>query len=62
MLISSVTLAVRALTCRRGVTAAEYAVLATGIVLTVSTAAAAFGTKVQELLGTVIPYILGAGP
>ena len=36
----------RVLRSERGVTAAEYAVLATGVVLTVSTAAIAFGAKV----------------
>ena len=49
----------RVLRSERGVTAAEYAVLATGVVLTVSTAAIAFSAKVLELLGSVIPYILG---
>lgn len=40
---------------RKGVTAAEYAVLAVGIVLVVSTAAAALGTRLTKVFGTILP-------
>ena len=44
-----------ALTDRKGVTAAEYAVLAAGIVLSVSAAAALLGPRIATTLGTIVP-------
>jgi pilus assembly protein Flp/PilA len=38
---------------RKGVTAAEYAVLATGIVLAVGLAASALGTKISGIFGQI---------
>jgi pilus assembly protein Flp/PilA len=42
-----------AATDRKGVTAAEYAVLAVGIVLVVAVAALAFGTALSNTFGTL---------
>jgi pilus assembly protein Flp/PilA len=44
-----------ALVDRKGVTAAEYAVLAAGIVLAVSAAAALLGPRIATVLGGVVP-------
>jgi pilus assembly protein Flp/PilA len=40
---------------RKGVTAAEYAVLAVGIVLVVSVAAAALGTRLTTTFTSILP-------
>jgi Flp pilus assembly pilin Flp len=42
-----------ALADRKGVTAAEYAVLATGIVLVVGIAASALGTRLSGIFATI---------
>ena len=47
--------AARALADRKGVTAAEYAVLATGIVLLVATAAGLLGGRLQTVFATILP-------
>jgi pilus assembly protein Flp/PilA len=47
------TSAVSALKDRKGVTAAEYAVLAVGIVVAVGAAAATLGTTISEKFGTI---------
>jgi pilus assembly protein Flp/PilA len=47
MIRSLIASAAAALTDRKGVTAAEYAVLAAGIVVAVGLAATAFSTKLQ---------------
>ncbi|PZW48406.1 pilus assembly protein Flp/PilA [Humitalea rosea] len=44
---------VQTLNDRKGVTAAEYAVLATGIVLVVGIAAGALGTRLSDIFGTL---------
>ena len=46
---------IRAAANRRGVTAAEYAVMAVAIVLAVSTAAAAFSGRLVAALSSLLP-------
>ena len=43
----------RAITDRRGVTAAEYAVLATGIVVAVGLAATSFGSRISAVFAGI---------
>jgi pilus assembly protein Flp/PilA len=52
-MLKSVMQLVAACNDRKGVTAAEYAVLAVGIVLVVATAATALGTKLSTVFGQV---------
>ena len=54
MLTSLIIRAQAALTDRRGVTAAEYAVLAVGIVLVVATAAALLGNGISSTFSKVV--------
>ncbi|MDB5377016.1 MAG: hypothetical protein JWR00_1462 [Rubritepida sp.] len=53
MLKNVISAATRALADRKGVTAAEYAVLASGIVLVVSAAAALLGPKLAGVLTAI---------
>ncbi|MDA8249014.1 MAG: Flp family type IVb pilin [Rhodospirillales bacterium] len=53
MLMFAIRQTLAALKDRKGVTALEYGVLAVGIVLVVATAAAALGTKLNTVFGTV---------
>jgi Flp pilus assembly pilin Flp len=55
MLKNSIALIQASLTNRKGVTAAEYAVLAAGIVLAVSAAAALLGPRIATTLGGIVP-------
>ncbi|SDB74472.1 Flp family type IVb pilin [Belnapia rosea] len=49
------TSAVSTLKDRKGVTAAEYAVLAVGIVVAVSTAASLFATEIKDKFTAIMP-------
>lgn len=55
MLRTVISSAARIMTDRKGVTAAEYAVLATGIVLVVGIAAGLLGTRLSGIFGTILP-------
>jgi Flp pilus assembly pilin Flp len=52
-IVNARAIAARVITDRKGVTAAEYAVLATGIVLVVGIAATALGGRLSSIFGTV---------
>lgn len=53
MIRTLIAATVQTLNDRKGVTAAEYAVLATGIVLVVGIAAASLGTRLSTIFGTI---------
>ncbi len=54
-LVSFVRCAIATTAGRKGVTAAEYAVLASAIVLVVATAAGLLATRISNVFGSLLP-------
>ena len=55
MFLNCLALVKASIVDRKAVTAAEYAVLAAGIVLSVSAAAALLGPRISAKLGAIVP-------